>query len=77
VVETAAARGWPLKASAAAIAPISSAEYPAAAMRPMNSRLDTTKLRRTFSLDLPHWRVGVDAVLTELLAEQNQAEFHQ
>jgi dTDP-4-dehydrorhamnose reductase len=34
----------------------------------LNSRLDTTRLRTTFGLELPPWRVGVDRMLTEILS---------
>ncbi|MDC0666203.1 dTDP-4-dehydrorhamnose reductase [Nannocystis radixulma] len=39
-------------------------EYPAAAARPRNARLDTRAARRRFGLRLPHWR----AALAECLA---------
>ena len=37
--------------------------YPTKAKRPMNSRLDTTKIKKTFMLELPHWKVEVAASL--------------
>lgn len=49
------------------INPISTAEYPTPANRPLNSRLDTTKLRDAFSLQLPDWKVGVTRMLMEIL----------
>jgi dTDP-4-dehydrorhamnose reductase len=49
------------------IAPIASAEYCTAAKRPLNSRLATTKLMDTFSLNLPHWQAGVSRMLKEIL----------
>ena len=36
--------------------------------RPLNCRLDTTKLQRSFALQMPDWRVGVDRLLNELLS---------
>ena len=42
---------------------ISSDAYSAAAKRPMNSRLDTTKIKKTFMLELPHWKREVAAML--------------
>lgn len=42
---------------------ITTAEYPLPAKRPANSRLDTTRLRATFNLALPHWQAGLDHVL--------------
>ena len=35
--------------------------------RPANSRLDTSKFRKTFGLQLPDWTHGVDNVLDLLL----------
>jgi dTDP-4-dehydrorhamnose reductase len=38
------------------IAAIASSDYPSPAVRPLNSRLDCSKLRATFGVDLPDWR---------------------
>ena len=48
--------------------PIPSSQYPVAAARPANSRLDTSHLRRTFDLHLPPWQDGVRSVVAELAA---------
>jgi dTDP-4-dehydrorhamnose reductase len=40
--------------------------YPTLAKRPINSRLDTTKIRKTFMLELPHWQAEVKKILKEL-----------
>lgn len=37
------------------VMPVSSADFPTAAKRPANSRLDTTKIREVFGLTLPPW----------------------
>ncbi|MFS0826261.1 dTDP-4-dehydrorhamnose reductase [Pseudomonas phoenicis] len=50
-----------------AVNPISTAEYPTPASRPLNSRLDTTKLRHAFSVHLPAWQSGVTRMLMEAL----------
>ena len=42
---------------------ISSDEYPSATKRPMNSRLNTTKIQKTFMLELPHWKKEALAIL--------------
>ena len=42
--------------------------FPTPAQRPLNSRLATDRLRSTFELTLPHWKVGVDRMLEEVLA---------
>ena len=49
------------------IKPISSDAYPNLAKRPMNSRLDTTKIKKTFMLELPHWEVEVKRILKVLI----------
>ncbi len=45
------------------IKPISSDERPGVAKRPINSRLDTTKIRKTFMLEFPDWKEEVLAML--------------
>lgn len=67
LIDRARAAGKPIKAPADAIRAIATADYPTPARRPANSRLDTTKLRRTFGLHLPHWRAGVDHILDQIL----------
>jgi dTDP-4-dehydrorhamnose reductase len=42
---------------------ISSDAYPTAAIRPMNSKLNTTKIKKTFMLKLPDWKVEVATIL--------------
>ena len=65
LVDAARRRGAPIRVADAAIEPIASAAYPQAARRPLNSRLDTTRLRTTFALSLPPWQAGVERVVTE------------
>ncbi len=67
VVAGAVARGEKLKAGENDVHPISTAEYPLPAPRPLNSRLSTEKIQRTFGLSLPSWQSGVDAILDELI----------
>jgi dTDP-4-dehydrorhamnose reductase len=66
VIARARNAGWPIKVADEAIAAISTEDYPVAATRPMNSCLDTSKIRQAFGVSLPDWRVGVDKVLEEL-----------
>ncbi|QIO10191.1 dTDP-4-dehydrorhamnose reductase [Acinetobacter lanii] len=47
--------------------PMITKQYPTPAKRPLNSRLNTTKLQHTFDIHLPHWQVGVEQVLEEIL----------
>lgn len=65
VIDYGRTSGLPLKAQT--VSPISSAEYSTPARRPLNSRLNTEKLRRTFSIHLPDWQCGVTRMLKEVL----------
>ena len=67
VIEWARARGHPVKVAPEAIRAIPTADYPTAAARPLNSRLDTSKLQRAFGLRVPPWQQGVDRMLAEVL----------
>jgi len=67
VIETARAAGQPIRVAPDAIRPVESAAFKTAASRPLNSRLDTSKVRETFGFQLPHWATGVDRMLTEVL----------
>ncbi|WP_088281692.1 dTDP-4-dehydrorhamnose reductase [Ideonella sp. A 288] len=58
--------GLPLKATADSVKGIPTRDYPSPATRPLNSRLDTRKLCRSFGLTLPDWRLGVDRMLDEV-----------
>jgi dTDP-4-dehydrorhamnose reductase len=49
------------------IDPIPTTEYPTPARRPLNSRLDTTRLQAAFGLQPPPWQDGVQRMLTEFL----------
>jgi dTDP-4-dehydrorhamnose reductase len=67
VIETARERGVPLTLPADALRPIATSAYPTPAARPLNSRLDTRKLRDAFGVHLPDWELGVRRMLTEIL----------
>jgi len=43
----------------ARIEEIATADYPTAAPRPLNSRLDCARLRRAWGMAMPDWRLGV------------------
>lgn len=49
------------------IAPVATSAFPTPAKRPQNSRLNTQKLQQAFGLNLPHWQLGVDRLLAEIL----------
>ncbi|MEE3925352.1 dTDP-4-dehydrorhamnose reductase [Pseudomonas viridiflava] len=65
VIDFARANGEPLAVET--INPIATTEYPTPAQRPLNSRLNTEKLRHNFSLHLPDWQSGVTRMLMESL----------
>lgn len=69
VIAAAHARGALLKATPEAVHPITTAEYPLPAPRPLNSRLNTHKVQHTFGLTLPDWQQGVDGILDALLSK--------
>jgi len=60
--------GISLKVHADAIQAVPTSAFPSAAKRPLNSRLNTEKLQASFNLQLPHWQIGVERMLTEVLA---------
>jgi len=66
VIEWARAHGLPVRVAADAIKAVPTSAYPTRARRPLNSRLDTRKLRSVFGLALPPWQSGVERMLTEV-----------
>jgi dTDP-4-dehydrorhamnose reductase len=67
VIDFARNTGVPVKVAPNAIKAVATSEFKTAAKRPLNSRLDCTKLQRAFDLKLPHWQRGVERMLTEVL----------
>ena len=65
VIEAARRAGQPVRVAPEAIEAVPSTSYATAARRPLNSRLDTRKLREVFDVVLPPWQHGVQRVLTE------------
>ncbi|MEL6827034.1 MAG: dTDP-4-dehydrorhamnose reductase [Pseudomonadota bacterium] len=49
---------------------ILSSEYPSAAPRPLNSRMDTTKLTRVFGIRPVHWQSNVPETIDRLLEDK-------
>ena len=64
IMKASAERGGP----SCRVRAIATSDYPVRARRPANSRLDCTKLERTFGIRLPPWQSSLDACLDELLA---------
>jgi dTDP-4-dehydrorhamnose reductase len=67
VLETARALKPDLAIKAQEVEPVLTSAFPTAARRPLNSRLDTKRLRHTFSLKMPDWQQGVQRMLAEIL----------
>ena len=67
VLETARALQPDRSLKAQEVAPVPTSAFPTPAQRPLNSRLDTARLRSTFGLNLPHWQHGVRRMLAEIL----------
>jgi dTDP-4-dehydrorhamnose reductase len=67
VIQEALDDGVPLKLRAEQIERVPSSSFPTPARRPLNSRLDTGKLRRVFGLNLPPWQAGVRRMLQEII----------
>lgn len=69
VIEWARKHGQELRVPPEAVMPIPTSAYPTPARRPLNSRLNTDKLKQAFGLSLPHWQQGVERMLTEHLGK--------
>lgn len=52
------------------VRPISSSDYPTQARRPLNSRLDNTKLARFHEIRLPHWRDSIPETIARIIAQE-------
>jgi dTDP-4-dehydrorhamnose reductase len=50
------------------LTPIASADYPTAACRPANSRLDCDKIARVYGIKLPAWRSSLSNCLERLIS---------
>jgi len=49
-----------------AVTPISTAEYPTRAQRPLNSRMDCRVTEQVFGITRPNWRDGIKQILKDL-----------
>jgi dTDP-4-dehydrorhamnose reductase len=67
VIAEAINAGQVLKTTPERVLPILASDYPTPAMRPQNSRMDTSHIQRTFGLHLPHWQQGVSHILQQIL----------
>ncbi|MND32677.1 dTDP-4-dehydrorhamnose reductase [compost metagenome] len=64
VIETARALGMQLQVET--VEEIPSRAYPTPAQRPLNSRMDTSRVQAALKIRLPEWQEGVDRMLTEI-----------
>jgi dTDP-4-dehydrorhamnose reductase len=62
--------GYALKIGSDQIEAIPTSAYPTPAPRPLNSRLQTEKLRQAFDLHLPCWEQGVVRMVEEVLSTE-------
>jgi dTDP-4-dehydrorhamnose reductase len=62
------ARESGLPAPVGQVVPITTAEYRRAAQRPLNSRLDGSRLRDRFGLEIPHWKSDLAEQFDEIAA---------
>lgn len=67
VIEWARAHGHAVKVPSGEIRPVPGSAFPTPARRPLNSRLDTSRLQSAFGLRLPPWQAGVERMLQEIL----------
>jgi dTDP-4-dehydrorhamnose reductase len=58
--------------AAATVRPIGTLEYPTKAKRPANSRLDNSKLAKTYGLRMPAWQNSLERVIARLVPAQAQ-----
>jgi len=71
IVEGLVSRGVPV--SAKCIVPLRSEEYPTRAIRPKNSRLDLTRLKNVFGVEMPPWQEALEPELDGLAREITHA----
>ncbi|WP_371322720.1 dTDP-4-dehydrorhamnose reductase [Dechloromonas sp. ZY10] len=70
VAEALQTPGFALTLAPEGVHPISSAEYPCAAQRPLNSRLDCSRLEQDFGLQMPDWQPYLRRMLQLLALKQ-------
>ena len=73
LVAEAIALGARLKAAPERVLPVPGSAYVTPAKRPANSVLDTGKLRRTFGVALPDWKLGVRKALAALVTQMRNS----
>ena len=66
-IEHARVAGGAIKVPADHVLAVPTSAFPTPAQRPLNSRLNTTRLQQQFGLQLPHWQRGVQRLLETVL----------
>jgi dTDP-4-dehydrorhamnose reductase len=56
----------------ARLVPIPTSEYPTPARRPVNSRLDCSRLQQVFGITMPPWQQSAAAVIAEIFNSQRR-----
>jgi len=67
IVDEAIGLGLKTSMTSKDIKAIPSASYPTSAKRPMNSRLDSAKIKKTFALEFPDWEEEIAMTLRKLI----------
>lgn len=73
IAQQARRAGLAVTLTPADIRPVPSDQYPTSARRPLNSRLDSRLLERTFGIRAPHWEEGVVHALAAIADSRNLA----
>jgi dTDP-4-dehydrorhamnose reductase len=73
LIEQARAAGLPLRVAARDIDPVPASAFPAPARRPLNSRLDHSRLATRFGLAMPDWRQPIPRLVDALAREHRAA----
>lgn len=68
------AKSQELGGPAARVEPIPSRDYPTPARRPVNSRLDSSKLRQAYGVQLPAWQESARACIERLISNKATAQ---
>jgi len=70
VLNLARQAGIELKVPAESVIPVPTSAFPLPARRPLNSRLDASKLQTNFDVHLPLWKIGVVRMLDEVMGSR-------
>jgi dTDP-4-dehydrorhamnose reductase len=60
-----------LKLKKSDVHPIPSSQYPQNAIRPKNSRMNTTKFKKTFMVEFPQWANEAEYIVSQMIKDLN------